>query len=91
MAGEAAFGPGRVYPASGLPLQVPVPSDMIRMGMRVEDRRELQPLGIEGLPDLPSGLLVVAAVYQHRLPLSGPHKTYIGGALDDMRVPCDAD
>ena len=63
-AGKGAVDPGGIDPASGLPLEILIAADMVRVGMRVVNRGQMPFVGIEDLPQLSPRVLVVAAVDQ---------------------------
>ena len=62
MIGKITFDPGRIDPASRLPLQILVASDMVRIGMRIVDRTQFPSVRVQDLAHLSSRILVASAV-----------------------------
>ena len=83
--GKGAVDSRRVDPAARLSLQIPVPADVVGVGVGVVDRRQLPAVGVQHLPYPPPRVLVVAAVDQADVFLIQPEEADVGGALDVIR------
>ena len=83
--GKRAVDSRRVDPTARLSLQIPVPADVVGVGVGVVDRRQLPAVGVQHLPYPPPRVLVVAAVDQADVFLIQPEEADVGGALDVIR------
>ena len=81
VAGEGALRAGRVHAAARLALQIPVPADVVGMGMGVVDGRQAPAVFVQDLPGLAPCVLVAAAVDEAHVRVVQPHKADLGGTL----------
>ena len=80
--GEGTVDARGVDPAPGLPLQIAVAADVVRVGGGVVNGLERPAVSVQNLPDLPPCVLVAAAVDEADLLPLQPHQADVGGTFD---------
>ena len=89
--GKGALDARRKDAAARLALQVVVAADVVRVGVRVVDRRQVPAALVQQLADAAPRVLVVAAVDEADVLLAQPHQADLGGALDVVGLVGDLD
>ena len=74
MPGEITVNARSKDPAVCLVLQIPVPADMVCIGMRVVNCFQLPAVCIQNLPDFTPGILIISAVNQADIGIIQPDK-----------------
>ena len=74
---------------AGLLLKVRISADMVGIGVGIVDGRQMPAVGIQNLPDLPSRVLVAAAVDEADIISLQPHQADLGRAPDITALLCD--
>ena len=81
VAGNGALRAGGIEPAPRLALEIPVPADMVGVGVGIVDGGQVPAVFLHKLPGLAAGILVAAAVDEAHVRVVQPHKTNLGGTL----------
>ena len=81
VAGNGALRAGGIEPAPRLALEIPVPADMVGVGVGIVDGGQVPAVFLHELPGLAAGVLVAAAVDETHVRVVQPHKTDLGGTL----------